>query len=261
MRRKDIQAEFSRQAERMDSAAAFHAEDMLSRLAKLVSPSPSDRVLDLACGPGIVAQALAPLAREIIGLDATPEMVRLARGRFARSGLHNGRFEVGAAEALPFGKASFDQVVTRLSLHHFPDLTAVLAEVRRTLRPSGHLTVADIICSDDEQESRLHNALEQLRDPTHIRMLSEPSLLDVLRESGFAILSEDTWQQDRNFSEWAQIVANPARTEPLRQVMRAVARAGIDAGIMLREDSGELYFVHTWLLVKAIREEISLALE
>ena len=251
MIRKDVQTEFSRQAEQMDSAAAFRAEDMLSRLVKIVNPSPSDRLLDLACGPGIVAAALAPLASEIIGVDATPEMLRLARGRFARSGLENGFFEVGAAEALPFGKASFDHVVTRLSLHHFPDIRAVLAEIRRTLRPMGRLTVADIICSDDNHESHLHNALEQLRDPTHIRMLSGPELLKVLRESGFAILSEDTWQQDRDFSEWAQIVSNPTRTEPLRQVMRALATAGVDAGIRLKEDSGELYFVHTWLLVKA----------
>jgi hypothetical protein len=56
----------------------------------------------------------------------------------------------------------------------------------------------------------------------------------------------------RSFDEWAAIVADPARTAPLENVMRALARAGQDCGFSLREDAGRLVFTHTWLMVVAV---------
>ncbi len=223
----------------------------MQRLIDAFEDAAADRVLDVACGPGIVARALASRVREIVGVDATPEMIRLAQQRFKRSRLTNGRFGVGWAEALPFKNAQFDRVLSRLSLHHFTNIPAVLAEVRRMLRLRGRLIVADVVSSDDPEASALHNALERLRDPAHVRMLSRLELLQAIRSAGYAISSEETWTQERAFTEWAKIVAAPGWTEPLHHVMRALARAGQRAGIDLREDSGELLFTHTWLLVKA----------
>lgn len=235
----------------MASAAAFRAESVLGRVASAIGPHPAGRILDLACGPGIVAEAVAPLASEIVAVDATPEMVRLAAARFARAGLANGRFHVALAESLPFGAAEFDVVVTRLSFHHVPDVSAVLSEVRRVLSPQGRLIAADVLSSEDPGDAALHNALERLRDPTHVRMLTRAAFRQVLRSAGFEPISEEAWEQERSFSEWAQIVAEPARTEPLCEVMRALARAGQHAGVKLREEAGEVRFTHTWLLAVA----------
>ncbi len=246
-----IQSEFTRQAKQISSSSVFNAESVIRRLVQAVGSAASERVLDVACGPGIVAEALAPLVREIVGIDATPEMIRLARERFEKARLTNGRFEVGLAEALPFKDAQFDQVVTRLSFHHFPDINVILSEIRRVIRPEGRLIVADVLSSDDPEESALHNSLEQLRDPTHVRMLARMELLQAIRSGSFEIISDESWKQERSFSEWAQIVVDPARIRPLRHVMRALARAGQRAGIDLREESGELRFAHTWLLVIA----------
>jgi len=235
----------------MASAAAFREESVLGRLVNAVGCSSGGRILDLACGPGIVAEALAPLASQIIGVDATPEMVRLAKARFARAGLGNGRFHLALAESLPFGAGKFHDVVTRLSFHHFPDVAAVLSEVKRVLCPRGRLIVADIMSSGDPGEAALHNAIEQLRDPTHVRMLKRPEFREMLRSAGFEPITEEAWEQERSFSEWAQIVADPARTGPLREIMRALARAKVRAGINLREEAGEVHFTHAWLLIVA----------
>jgi ubiquinone/menaquinone biosynthesis C-methylase UbiE len=245
------QKEFTRQAKQMAAAAAFQARPVLEWLVGAAGSSASDRVLDLACGPGIVAEAMAPHVRQLVGIDVTPEMTRLARERLEKAHLTNGRFGVASAEALPFEGKEFDQIITRLSFHHFPDVRAVLSEIRRVLRPRGRLIIADVVSSEESEESTLHNSLEQLRDPTHVRMITPGELRQFVRLAGFILLRDERWQQPRTFTEWAEIIANPARTEPLRNVMRALARAGQGAGISLREESGELLFTHSWMLLLA----------
>jgi len=252
MEKEQIQMEFARQADKMANAPAFRSQTVLERMAAAVAASPGRKVLDLACGPGIVAEAVAPFAEQLVGVDLTPAMIRLAEQRFIDSGLTNGRFLVAPAEQLPFADNSFEVVVTRLSLHHFHDVHRVLAEVRRVTAANGTLIVADIISSEDPGEADLHNALEQLRDPTHVRMLTRTMLRSKLEHAGFEVLNEESWEQERKFGEWAQIVADSNRTAPLLQVMKSLARCTQQAGINLRELSGEVHFTHTWLLAKAM---------
>ena len=252
--RDEVQQEFTRQAKQMASASAFHERGAIERMVIYLGDSAAHRVLDLACGPGIVAEAIAPHVGEVMGIDATPEMIRLAKERLKKARLLNAGFVVADAGQLPFQRERFDQVVTRLSFHHFTDVPAVLSEMRRVLPARGRLIVADVVSSEDADESALHNSLEKLRDPTHVRMYSASSLLDILYFGGFRVMHHETWRQARTFSEWAAIVADPARTAPLQNVMRALARTGQTAGIHLSEESGELRFAHTWLLAIAVAE-------
>lgn len=246
-----MQEEFGRQAANMATAPAFKEEQTLRRISAALGPAPVGRVLEIACGPGIVADAIAPLVSELVCIDATPEMLALAEVRLEKSGRSNVTFQQAFAEALPFGDAEFDVIVTRLSFHHFDDIQTVLAECRRVLRPRGRLVTADVISSSNREESALHNALEQLRDPTHVHMFSRPEFLAALRTAGFEPTFEESWDQQRSFSEWARIVSVPGRTEPLREVMRALLRSGLHAGIQLHEAGGDIQFAHTWLLVAA----------
>lgn len=248
-----IRKEFSRQAGAMSISPAFHSESVLARFSKAITALPAGRLLDLACGPGIVTGTIAPLVTEVVGVDATPEMIRLAKDHMAKAGLTNVLFQVALAESLPFRAGTFDTVVSRLSLHHFSDIPAVLAEVRRVLRPQGYFILADVLSSDEPEEATLHNALEQLRDPTHVRMLTRVALRQALFSAGFEIISEEVWEQERSFTEWAEIVADPSRTEPLKEVMRALVRTGRHAGVRLREEAGEVLFSHKWMMVIANR--------
>jgi ubiquinone/menaquinone biosynthesis C-methylase UbiE len=243
--------EFSRQAAVMSSSSVFNDERTLQRMGAALAATADDRVLEVACGPGIVAAAIAPLVGELVCIDATAKMIDLARKRLHNSGKAKVYFLEGLAEQLPFSPGSFAALVTRLSLHHFADVPKVLSEFRRVLQPGGQLLVADIITSSDDQEAGLHNALEQLRDPSHIRMLSREELFGTLRSCGFEPVAWESWQQLRTFAEWARIVSDPTRTGPLLEVMRALSHAGLGAGIQMRESDGDLAFVHTWQLVSA----------
>jgi ubiquinone/menaquinone biosynthesis C-methylase UbiE len=246
-----VLSEFGRQAANMDASPAFREEQTLQRIRDALGPAPVGRVLELACGPGIVAEVIAPLVSELVCIDATPEMLALAMKRLESSGAANVTFHEAFAEALPFGANEFDAIVTRLSFHHFSDIQAVLGECRRVLRPHGRLITADVISSANREESMLHNALEQLRDPTHVHMFSHQEFLAALDSAGFALMREESWEQQRSFSEWARIVSVPGRTDPLREVMRVLSRSELHAGIQLHEVGGDIQFTHTWLLVTA----------
>lgn len=160
------------------SAAAPHTHGVLIRQARLYNLAVSlllrgaddraldlagvaagMRVLDVACGPGILtraAQIRVGPDGAAHGIDAAPEMVALAEREAARRGVA-ARFQLGLAEALPFPDASFDVALCRLAIHHLPgELKArAFAEMRRVLRPGGRCLILDF----DPGASRLAGAL------------------------------------------------------------------------------------------------------
>jgi SAM-dependent methyltransferase len=162
-------------------------------------------------------------------------------------------FRLCDATALPFGDGEFDGVVTRLSVHHFEEPAAVLREVHRTLATDGVVALGDVTSSANADEARLHNALEALRDPSHVRMRTEEDLERLVASAGFRIETRLHWKQPRRFEEWAAIVADARSLEPLRVVMRALARAGRTAGIDLREEESTLCFSHHWVFLGATK--------
>jgi ubiquinone/menaquinone biosynthesis C-methylase UbiE len=250
-----VRQEFTRQSDHFASAAKIADSQLTQRFVDAVAPQPGWRVLDVACGPGLVTVALAPHAREVVGLDLTPEMLNKARQRCAAAGVRNVRFEQGSASDLPFDANSFDAVVTRLSLHHFDDPVAPLAQMARVLRPGGRFVVADVVSSEDPEESALHNAIEILRDPSHVRMLPASELLALLSDAGLEVVERATWDMHREFEEWAQIVDDPARVAPVRTIARTLAKLGQHAGTGLSLADGKVVFFHRWLLVTARKVE------
>ena len=207
------------------------------------------RVLDVACGTGIVTSALARSAMEVVGIDLTPEMLKKAEERCAGLGLSNVRFLEGQTTALPFDNEEFDVVVTRLSIHHFLDPKAALAEMTRVLRPGGRFALIDVVVSEDRAKAEIQNAIEVLRDPSHVRMLPTTELRGLLQSAGLHLSHEETWDKPREFEEWVGIVANPQRVAPVRTVARALANAGEDAGMGLRIENSAIVFFHRWHLM------------
>jgi len=243
-----IRQEFARQAEAISDAPAFNTPDAIRRIAAAAAPDGA-RVLDVGCGPGIVAEALARTAGEVVAFDLTAEMIEGARRRCEGAGLRNVRYAVGRADDLPFEDGAFDAAVSRLLVHHLEDPLPALAEMARVVRAGGRMVLADIVCSEDAREAELHNALELLRDPTHVRMHPASALRQMVESLGLTVAAEERWEQPREFGEWLAITNAPERVWPLRAVMGALAEAGERAGIDLRAEGGTVTFIHRWLLL------------
>ena len=248
---KRVADEFARQAQTFDKFAEMTDEQVAARFGAALGEAGHGNVLDVACGPGVVAAAIAPTATSVVAFDATEPMLEKAKARCARAGLTNVTFKHGDAENLPFEDAQFDGVVTRLAIHHFAHPQRALDEMYRVLRSGGIAVIVDVVSSEVTAESNLQNAIEQLRDPSHTRMLPASELDDGLTLAGFQILDRSTWDKPREFEEWMGIVNDPHRTKPIRTVVRALAEAGNHAGMGLSIQDGKIVFFHRWRLLRA----------
>ena len=222
---------------------------MTERIAAALGQQAGERVLDVACGPGILTESLSTRSAATVGIDFTAETLRLAGAR--ASGNSRAAFVRGLAEQTPFVADSFGGAVIRLALHHFEVPGTALRETHRVMSPGGRLVVLDLLTSPQPEESRLHNAIERLRDPSHASFTTESGLCDEISAAGFSIESVDSWDTPRPFSDWAAIVNALERMAALEVVLRHLARAGETAGIALREERGEVWFTYRWSLIVA----------
>ena len=164
-----IQEKFGAAAARY-AASDYHGggTDLAAMLAA-AEPSGQERVLDVGSGAGHTALAFAPRVREVVGLDLTQPMLDEAAALAVQRGIRNVRFERGDAMAMPFPDACFDLVTCRQCAHHFERPESALREVARVLRPGGCLVVVDSVAPDDPAQDTFLNAIELLRDPSHVR--------------------------------------------------------------------------------------------
>jgi SAM-dependent methyltransferase len=137
-------------------------------------------VLDLACGAGHLAEQVAPHVRQVVGIDLTGPLLRLAAERLATAGITNVLLQEGNASALPFLDGSFDLVLSRSALHHFPRPGDPVAEMVRVCRPGGVVAISDMVAPDPGLRGPF-DELHRKMDPSHAAALLYPELAELLR--------------------------------------------------------------------------------
>lgn len=172
---QQIRDQFTRQAVPFSTAAEIRDEEALHRVVDMAQAGPTDTVLDVACGPGLLACAFARVTMHVTGIDVTPKMLEQAKALQHQLGLKNLSWRECEVPPLPYPDASVSVVSTRFAFHHFLDPLEVLKEMRRVCRGGGRIVVVDSAPVRDKAEA--FNRMERLRDPSHVRALPPEELL------------------------------------------------------------------------------------
>lgn len=144
---------FAAQAESWDRLRSLHIaeSEVEAAIVAAIGDRPLGRLLDVGTGTGRMIELLGPRARSAIGIDRSPEMLRLARGRIEAAGLPHAEVRRGDMFALPQTDASVDTVVLHQVLHFADSPAEAIAEASRVLAPGGRLLIADFAPHDREE--------------------------------------------------------------------------------------------------------------
>ncbi len=240
--RAAILDQFSRQARPFSEQPAHSQDSFLNLLLTMSGVGPADDVLDVACGPGIVACAFAAKAKHVTGIDLTPAMIARAKELQAEKGLDNLTWQLGTVLPLPFPDASFSLVVTRYTFHHFLDPKAVFAEMVRVCWPGGRVLVADCIMAPEKRD--FHDEEEKLRDPSHIRTLTPMELLEMAQELKLQDIKTEFIKSERNLEAHLQAsFPNPGDEEKVRNIFREdIGKDNL--GLSAHRRGDEIYFAY-----------------
>ena len=240
-----IQEQFRRQAAAYERLASVTDAEGLRRLVAVSQVAPEETVLDVASGPAFLTMTFAERCRQAVGVDGTDVLISHARAEACRRRLDNVRFVLGDVERLPIAAGRFDVAACRAAVHHFPRPELVLREMMRVTKPRARLLIADQISSEDSAKAALHNEIERLCDPTHVRALSESEFERVFADLGLTVAFRGHATIDYAVSEWISHGGPPE--ERAREIERRMREAIDDdrAGLAIRLEDGELRFSHT----------------
>jgi ubiquinone/menaquinone biosynthesis C-methylase UbiE len=154
------------------------------KLVELAAPAPGEQMLDVGCGTGTLALALKASmgTGEVHGIDASPEMIGVAKEKAAKAGSEID-FQVALIEAIPFPDATFDLVTSSLMLHHLPDdlKRTGLAEIRRVLKPGGRFLAMDFAAHSHSPVGHLLSIFGHSRGESMVG-----KLMPLLKDAGFS---------------------------------------------------------------------------
>ena len=241
---KSVQKQFNRQAN--DYAQTAQARDVraMSGLVQLSRADGTSRSLDVACGPGRLTASFAQVVEHATGIDATENLLAIARTEAKELGVDNVTFIHGSAMDMPFADASFDVVSCRAAFHHFAEPAAILAEMVRVTAPSGRLLIADILGHDDATFGKNHDAIEQLCDASHVHCLSGGEFSEIFERAGLKVVKEHFGTMDYELDSWlAHGGPDELSEEKIRELMSS-NQVDDETGLQIRSEGGAVKFTH-----------------
>lgn len=247
--RGQVLDQFTRQAVPFSTAASLRDAGLIGLIVEASAVTAQDRVLDVACGPGLVMRAFSEHAAHVVGIDLVPAM--LDRAREVLAGVPNVTLTLGDVLALPFADHSFDVVVSRFAFHHMHEPARVMREMRRVCRAAGRVVVCDLLGSDDPNKAAAFHALEMRRDPSHARAHTLAEL------SGYFAQADLTPEIARTFRSAFELEALLSRSFPAdddRAALRSIYLDHIEGdglGLHLERVDGEVHGAYDAAILSA----------
>jgi ubiquinone/menaquinone biosynthesis C-methylase UbiE len=187
-------------------------------------------LLDVGCGAGHLSFALAYAFRRVVAVDPSPGMLTTVAQAAAARRIPQLEVQQGSAESLPFADSTFDVVASRFSAHHWRFLESGVREMCRVLRPGGRLLMIDTVGHEDALIDTHLQAIELLRDPSHVRNRSVSQWRRLLEEAGLLDIQQAQWPLRLEWTSWVERMrAPPSHVSMIRELQRGAAREVHDA--------------------------------
>ena len=215
----DVKERFGRTAEVVAAHSAEQVDKVREEVRSLLTLSGNERVVDVGTGAGTLAFALAPRVREVVGVDAVPELLAAARAVAPA----NVTFIEADATSLPLESFSFDLAVTRRTLHHIARPELVVAELVRVTRLGGTIVIEDQIAPVDPLAALEVDRFERARDPSHTRLLPDVDLRHLFEANGLVLETRRYRTERRTLDSYLELAG---RTGEERERAAALSPGG-----------------------------------
>jgi ubiquinone/menaquinone biosynthesis C-methylase UbiE len=217
-----VRERFAATADSVAEHAQQQVEIVRKQLEPFVVPRGDERAVDVGTGAGTLALALAPLVREVVGVDVVPELLERARANAPA----NVTFVEGDATNLPFESGSFDLACTRRTLHHIARPELALAELVRVTASGGRVFVDDQIAPVDPLAALELDRFERARDPSHTRTLPDIDFRQLFEANGLVLLQARVQSHRRELDYYLGLAGCEGEA---RERVRALSPGGPEA--------------------------------
>ena len=219
-----VEGQFGARAEAYLTSAVHAQGPDLDAITHMMHGRHDARVLDLGCGGGHLTFHVSPLVKEIIAYDLSQDMLDVVARAAHERGLGNVTTQLGVVENLPFKNHSFDAVLSRFSAHHWHDLDAGLREAARVLKPGGTLAIIDTITPGIPVIDTYFQAIELLRDCSHVRNYTRAEWEAGMARAGFSSRSSRAFRLRLDFKSWVERMQTPPlHVEAILALQKAVS--------------------------------------
>lgn len=231
-----VKKQFGAQASEYLTSAVHAGGADLARLRELLAAEPAGTVLDLGCGAGHCTYQAAEVAKRVIAFDLTEQMLAVVATEANERGYTNVETVQGDVMELPFTSGSVDVAVSRFSAHHWPELATPLREVHRVLGPGKRAIFIDVVAPPVPVADTWLQALELLRDPSHVRDYSVAEWQRIASEAGFTVEHTETMPLRLEFTSWVERMAVPKHFVHALRELHHVAPTEVQDALAIEAD-------------------------
>jgi ubiquinone/menaquinone biosynthesis C-methylase UbiE len=219
----------------VESAVHSQGED-LAALAGIVEQAAPVHAIDLGAGGGHVSYLMAKYAKSVTALDLSSEMLAAVTATAKEKGLANIATAQGGAERLPFEDAAFDFVASRFSAHHWRDFEQGLGEARRVAKAGSPAVFIDVFAPGRAMLDTHLQAVELLRDGSHVRDYTAAEWLGALGRRGFLPRACRSFRLHMDFPVWIARMNTPEDRASAILTLQASAPAEVKQYFGIEED-------------------------
>jgi len=199
-----VREQFNKQADKFANWSIGKNVEYLNGYYDFCGIKPTDRLLDVACGPGEFTIFIAKRIANAQGIDISDKEIEIANNLIHEFGLDNIGFKCHDVENLPYDNDSFSVVVSKSAFHHFINPDIVFKEMIRCCERNGLISIQDIRAYEDDYVNEFFETFDKLVDISHNRTLNEKDFNQLYLDNGIKKTGEFKLDVDLNIQEYIE---------------------------------------------------------